>query len=291
MSVGELITSDRPTTQIGAIATVNQAIALASAVLDKRIATARQWPRSVSRFKAEAIALLQEDIETARSAEYSKPVGNGRVTGPSIRLAEIACMCWGNMEIEYAEPIITETSVTVHAFALDLERNTKVPGMSSTSIVQKNGQRYAQHMIENAVMATASKARRNAIQAAIPRAYLNDLLEAAREVTNKHAKPLEQVRKEMLEYFARAHRVSAEQVFAYLNVSGVDDITPGHVDELRLVVTALGDGEPIEAYFGAIKSKADIAKEKIAERRATAKPLTTLSDEEKAAIQREEAKQ
>jgi hypothetical protein len=72
MNTGELITSER-NSAVGGIATVNQAIALAAAVLDKRIATARNWPRSVSKFKQEAIALLQEDIETARSAEYSKP--------------------------------------------------------------------------------------------------------------------------------------------------------------------------------------------------------------------------
>jgi hypothetical protein len=200
-------------------------------------------------------------------------------------------MCWGNIEIEIAEPIVTETSVTVHAFALDLERNTKVPGISSTSIVQKNGQRYAQHMIENAIMATASKARRNAIQAAIPRAYINDLLEAARKVANANSKPLEQTRREMLEYFARTYRVADEQVFSYLGVSGIDDIGPTHVDELRLVATALKDGEPIEAYFGAIKSKAELAKEKIAQRREAAKPSNSLTEEEKAAIQREEAKQ
>jgi hypothetical protein len=207
-----------------------------------------------------------------------------------VRLAEIACMCWTNIEIEIAEPIVTETSVTVHAFALDLERNTKVPGISSTSIVQKNGQRYAQHMIENAIMATASKARRNAIQAAIPRAYINDLLDAARKVANANAKPLEQTRKEMLEFFSRTYRVTDEQVFAYLSVGGIDDIGPTHVDELRLVATALKDGEPIEAYFGAIKSKAEIAKEKIAQRRQLEKPVNVLTDEEKAAIQREEAK-
>jgi hypothetical protein len=301
----ELITRDNQSvggTIAMPTATPDHAIALAAAVLDKRIVTARQWPRSVSKFKAEAIALLQQDVETARSAEYSKPVGSGRVTGPSVRLAEIACMCWTNMEVEIAEPIVTETSVTVHAFAWDLERNVRVPGISSTSIIQKDGKRYAQHMIENAIMATASKARRNAIQAAIPRAYITDLLEAARKVAHANAKPLEQTRREMLEYFARAHRVSEEQVFAYLNVQGEDDIGPAHVDELRLVVTALKEGEPIEAYFGPIKTKAELVKEKISERRAGAASAPTkptdnkpvdgvLTDEEKAAILKKEAEE
>jgi hypothetical protein len=299
----ELITRDNQvvgTAIVMPTATPDHAIALAAAVLDKRITTARQWPRSVSRFKQEAIALLQDDIETARSAEYRKPVGDGSVTGPSVRLAEIACMCWGNIEVEIGEPVITETSVTVHATAWDLERNVRVPGISSTSIVQKNGKRYAQHMIENAIMATASKARRNAIQAAIPRAYINDLLEAARKVANSNVKSVEQTRKDMLEHFARTYRVTPEQVFAYLDVEGVDDIGLAHIDELRLVSTALKEGEPIEEYFGPIKTKAEMVKEKIAERRGGTDTATTkqvekqaatggLTDAEKAAILKAEA--
>jgi hypothetical protein len=266
MSLIEMENETRSLTTLGA--SQNQAIAMAAAVLDKRLITARQFPRSIARFKQEAIALLQQDIETARSAEYSKPVGSGKVTGPSVRLAEIACMCWTNIEVEIMEPIVGETSVTVQAFAWDLERNVRVPGISSTSILTTAGTRYKQHMIDNAIMATASKARRNAIQAAIPRAYINDLLEAARKVARDNQKPLEQVRTDMLEFFARSYRVQAEQVFQYLGVGGIEDINLDHVDELRSVVTAIKDGESIEAYFGAVKTKTDLAKEKIAARRA-----------------------
>ena len=69
--------------------TQNHAVALAAAVLDKRIATAKNWPRSVSVFKEQATELLQSDVETAMSAEYSKPVGGGSVRGPSVRRP-----CW-----------------------------------------------------------------------------------------------------------------------------------------------------------------------------------------------------
>jgi hypothetical protein len=77
-------------------ATTSTAIQLMAAMVDKRITTARQFPRSVSRFKKEASDLLKEDVETARSAEYAKPVGGGTVKGPSVRLAEVALLCWGN---------------------------------------------------------------------------------------------------------------------------------------------------------------------------------------------------
>lgn len=246
-----------------------QAVALAAAVLDRRIMTAKQFPRSVAAFKNEAIQLLQTDIETARSAEYSKPVGGGSVRGPSVRLTEIAALCWTNIEVEIGEPIVTDKSVTVQAFAWDLERNIRVPGIATMAIVKADGTtRYAQHMIETTVIACAAKARRNAILGVIPRAYVNDLLEAAKEVANKNAKPLEQARVDMLDYFARTYRVDQQQVFDYLSVKGLDDITTEHMDELRGVVAALKEGESVEAYFGKAKSKAEIAKEKVAARRA-----------------------
>lgn len=246
----------------------SHAVALAAAVLDKRIITAMQFPRSVARFKMEARELLSQDIETARSAEYSKPVGGGKVTGPSVRLTEIACMCWRNIEVEVQEPIINEKSVTVQAFAWDLERNTRVPGIATTSIVKTDGSRYPQHLIETSVVATAAKARRNAVLAVIPRAYINDILEHAKEVAIKNRRPLEEVRTSMLDHFARTYKVDSKQVFEYLNVAGADDITYEQIDELRAVAEAIKEGEKPEAYFGKAESKADQARRKRDERRA-----------------------
>jgi hypothetical protein len=249
-----------------------QAVALAAAVLDKRIATAKQWPRSISTFKNEAKTLLHEDVETARSAEYSKPVGGGKVTGPSVRLAEIAALCWRNIEVEISDPVITENSVTVQAFAWDMERNIRMPGMATTSILTKEGKRYVQHMVETATIATAAKARRNAILSVIPRAYINDLLEIAKEVAKANRPPLEKVRQDMLAYFERTHRVTAEQVFAYLDIKGTDEVSYEHLDELRTVMEAIKEGESPEVYFGKAKSKAELAKEKV-QKRAEQKKL------------------
>ena len=246
----------------------SQTVALAAAVLDKRILTAKQFPRSIARFKQQAKELLSEDIETAMSAEYSKPVGGGTVKGPSVRLAEIACLCWGNVEVSIDEPIVGDKSVTVQAYAWDLERNIRVPGISTMSIVNKTGSRYQQHMIETTIVACASKARRNAILAVIPRAYVNDLLEAAKVVASKNAPPLEVTRTKMLEHFARSFKVAAEQIFEYLGVSGADDITQSHIDELRTVVTALQEGELVTSFFGEAKSKVELAKEAAAARKA-----------------------
>lgn len=250
---------------------ISTAIQAAAMMADKRIATARMYPRKISRFKQEATQYLREDIETARSAEYVKPVGGGTVRGASIRLAELAAMCWGNLEVEVAEPIIGDKSVTVKATAWDLERNYRQDGIATTSIVNRNGQRYQQHMIETAVMATASKAKRNAILAVIPRTYIQDLLQVAKEVAAGKQKPLEQQRIEMLDYFQRTYKVQPEQIFEFLGMGGLDDIGDNEIDLLRGVVTAIKEGSSLDEYFKPqATSKADAVKAKIEARKTLA---------------------
>lgn len=253
-------------------ASVNTAIQLMAAMVDKRIATARQYPRKISRFKLEASQLLREDVETARSAEYAKPVGGGTVKGASIRLAELAAMCWGNLEIDIAEPIIGDKSVTLVSTAYDLERNYRVQGIATASILKRDGSRYPQHMIETTILATASKARRNAILSAIPKAYIKDLLDVAREVAAGNKEPLEVIRKKMIEYFQRTHKVTEQQIFDMLNVGGIDDIGEPQIDELRLAANALKENEAkVEDFFNMkTESKADAVKAKIAARKDAA---------------------
>jgi hypothetical protein len=226
----------------------SMAIQLASALVDKRIATAKNWPRTVSRFKAAAKQLLSEDVETAASAEYAKPVGKGTVTGPSIRLAELAAMCWGNLEVEVGEPTVNDKNVVVKATAWDLERNYRQEAVATTSIVDKYGRRFANHMIETASAATVSKAKRNAIIAVIPRAFINELLEHARDVARGAVKTLEERRAVIVQTFARK-RIEPQQLCESLGVAGIDDLTEDHIDTLRGIWTAINEGEPAESFF------------------------------------------
>jgi hypothetical protein len=226
----------------------SMAIQLASALVDKRIATAKNWPRSVARFKDQAKQLLSEDKETAASAEYAKPVGKGTVTGPSIRLAELAAMCWGNLEVEVGEPTVNDKNVVVKATAWDLERNYRQEAVATTSIVDKSGRRFANHMIETASAATVSKAKRNAIIAVIPRSYITVLLDHAREVARGIVKTLEERRAMIVQTFARK-RIEPQQLCESLGVTGIDDITEEHIDTLRGIWTAINEGEPAESFF------------------------------------------
>jgi hypothetical protein len=276
---GALSTVDDHETRLGISSRAGQLsisthIQMMAAMTDQRVNTAKAHPRSVAAFKRDALQLITEDVETAKSAEYAKPVGKGVVRGPSIRLVEIAANCWGNLEIDFGEPVVGDKSVTVTAYAYDLEKNIRQPGIASTSILYKDGGRYPQHMIETIVNATASKARRNAILAVIPRAYINTLLEAAKKVAAGTQEPFDKRRQKTLAAFATTLKVTPEQVFAFLEITGEADLTEEHLDTLRPIFSGIRDGEAkVEEFFAtASESKLNAVRAKVEERRAAAAP-------------------
>lgn len=259
-------------------AAMSTQIQMMTAMVDKKIATARAFPRSIARFKEEASALLREDVETARSAEYAKPVGGGVVRGPSVRLCEIAVLCWGNIEIRLNDPVVGDKSVTVTATGWDLQKNTTQDGIATTSIVGKNG-RYPQHMIDTTTMATAAKARRNAIMNLIPRTYISDLLAIAKEVANGNLEPLDVRRQKTLDYFARTHKVTPEQICDTLGIGGIDDIGDEELDTLTGIRTAIKEGDPVDSIFkvkvgetASEKVKRTLAEKEAAKKGATSPP-------------------
>lgn len=244
-------------------------IRLLSATLDKQIMTARAFPRSVVAFKSKCSDLLKSDPATAAAAEYAKPVGRDLVSGPSVRLAELMLLCWGNIKVTLTEPIISATNVVVHASAWDMETNSECPAMSSTSIVGRNG-RFPNHLIETVALATAAKAKRNAIIGIIPRAYVNEMLVVARNIVNKTDVPLPKRRADSLSHFARAYKVPNEKVFEFLDVKGADDMTTEDIEKLKLIVTAIQTGEAkIDEFFdlGEKDSKVSGLKEQVKAKR------------------------
>ena len=147
---------------------VRHLVEMAAMTIDKRVATARSFPRDELKFVEEAKRMMALDPEIAKHAEYSKPQGESLVTGPSIRLMEELARMWMNLEIEKPEVTVGKTFVSVLVYAWDLQTNTRVPGFSRMTIVDKHGKRFAASTVDNNVLAVAKKARRNAIEDLIP---------------------------------------------------------------------------------------------------------------------------
>jgi hypothetical protein len=62
----------------------------------------------------------------AEVAQYAYPRGGEKVTGPSIRLAEVIAQNWGNMSFGVIELEQKQGESTAMAFAWDLETNTRM---------------------------------------------------------------------------------------------------------------------------------------------------------------------
>lgn len=63
--------------------------------------------------------------EFAGKAEYSKPIGGKKITGPSIRFAELALREWGNMLSEVQTLFEDDDTKRIRVSVLDLETNAQ----------------------------------------------------------------------------------------------------------------------------------------------------------------------
>ena len=61
----------------------------------------------------------------AEKAEYEYPRGDQKITGPSIRLAEVMAQNWGNIDFGIVELEQKSGESQVMAYAWDLETNTR----------------------------------------------------------------------------------------------------------------------------------------------------------------------
>jgi len=85
---------------------------------------AKRFPRD--EFEAQTrIMQACERFSLADKAEYSYPRGGERVTGPSIRLAEVLAREWGNIDFGIVELEQRSGESTMMAYAWDLETNVR----------------------------------------------------------------------------------------------------------------------------------------------------------------------
>lgn len=214
---------------------------LARAELDQQVSTAKAYPRSVTKFKVEALNMATLDQETAASCFYSLPRGGKAIEGPSIRLAEIIGSAWGNLNYGARVVSIDDKFLTAQGICRDLERNVTMTAEVTRRITGKNG-RFNDDMIGVTANAACSIALRNAIFKVVPMAYAKDILAQARKVAIGDAKTLGSRRASMIEYFGKMG-VEPKRILWLLEKKSVEDIG---LDELQVLVglaTAIKDGD------------------------------------------------
>lgn len=215
---------------------------LGDGAIDSQIATAKRYPRTISRFVKDARDLATADEETAGECLYALPRAGKTIEGPSVRLAEILAHTWGNCRVDAEVIEEGDTHVVAMGTFFDLERNVAVRKKVKRRITDKHGRRYNEDMIGTTSNAAISIALRNAVLAGIPRTIWKSIYQAARKASLGEGGTLAQKRQAMLEWFGKLG-IQPEQIFALLELGGLEDISEDALITLRGLCNAIREGE------------------------------------------------
>ena len=221
---------------------------LERASIDMQIATAHQFPRSLAKFKENALALVTLDEETAASCLYRRPVGRDRdgnetyAEGMSIRMAEIVAGCYGNLRVGTRTIESTPRYVVVQGVAHDLESNFLSTAECKESTVKRNGQPYDERMRVVIEKAAAAKARRDAIFQVVPRASAKFLETAAKALLFGNASSITKWRTRIAAW-VKTLGIEEARVWKSLGVEGADDLKQSEIETLIGIQNALKSGD------------------------------------------------
>lgn len=220
--------------------------------VDIQVSTAKQFPRSITKFKQRALMMATLDEETAASCFYALPRGGKTIEGPSARLAEIVASAWGNIRAEARVVDEDERFVYSEAVAWDLETNVAIKYSTRRRITDKQGRKFNDDMIAVTANAASSIALRNAVFKVVPMAYVRDIYDQAKKVAIGDAKTLVNKRADMLAYFAKMC-VTQDRLLATVAKASVEDIGLDDLATLKGLATAIKDGDTsVDEAFPAV---------------------------------------
>jgi len=182
----------------------------------------------------------------AESAIYSFPRGATKITGPSIRLAEVLALNWGNIDFGIMELEQKNGESTVMSYAWDLETNTRRQMLFTVKHERKAGgtikklddPRDIYEMVAN----NGARRLRACILAIIP----GDIVDAAEEkckhtLTTGNSKPLVDRVRDAIVKFDKEYSVSIKMLEDYIGCN-VEAFTEQDYLKLGGVIKALRDG-------------------------------------------------
>jgi hypothetical protein len=221
------------------------------AAIDVQIATAKTYPRNITKATDNAVVIVTMDKDTAESCNYALPRAGKVIAGPSVHLARILAQCWGNMRIE-AKVIATDsTHVTSEAICFDLESNIAVRIQVKRSILQNAGQpgvkkRMNDDMITVTGNAANAIALRNAIFSVIPKGVVNKVYKSALAVVTgdiSDDQKMKAKRKQVMQGFNDIFGVTEAEVLKVIGRNAVEHINQEDLVTLIGLAQSLKDGD------------------------------------------------
>ena len=229
------------------------AVQLATVELDQAISTAKAYPRNMVRVRDNIDALVMLDEETAKECVYALPRGGKPIKGPSVRFAEIVVSQYGNCKVGSRVVNVDrfEKYIEAEGVFIDLEAGMTRTARIRRRITDKNGRLFNDDMIVVTGNAACAIALREAVLKGVPKALWRRAYDAAEGVIAGDVKTLTERREGAIKAFA-AWGVTPDQIFAALEVDGLDGIGLDHIATLTAMFKAIKAGEQqVEDYFPA----------------------------------------
>lgn len=229
--------------------------------VEAQLDAAHKYPRSVKRFLNEAITLATFNEEIAASCMYAVPRGQKVIEGPSVRLAEICISAYGNLHVGARVIGAEDKEVVSQGVCWDLEKNNRVTIEKRRKILDRNGARFNDDMINVTGNAAASIALRDAAFRVIPRTYVNLVYNAARKVAVGEASTFAARRDEVFQKLVKMGAMP-DRILGRIGKAAIEDIG---IAELQILIgfgTAIhSGGEKVDDIFPAVvasKGKVDL---------------------------------
>lgn len=250
-------------------------VAKAKADIEARWIMALRCPRNLDDARQMMIKECKRD-GFAQQAIYSIPIGGKQVEGLTIRFAEVAARCFGNMPIETVTIYDSDAERIVRVTVTDLESNvTWSRDLTIRKTVERKQLKRGQNPIGERVnsygdrvfivegtddeigvkeASAVSKAARTGILRLIPGHLQDEMFDLCKRImSDKNAKDPDAARVKMLDAFA-AISVMPSDLEQWLG-HDTTKMSPAELDALRGLYTAINDGEV--TWIDALRSRLD----------------------------------
>jgi hypothetical protein len=219
-------------------------------LIDIQVATAKNYPRNITKFKENCKVAVSQTKEIAESCIYTLPK-KGKPTGPSVHLARVVIQNYGNLRVESKIVGIELKHVTAESISWDLESNLAVKIQVQRSIWGKEG-RYSEEMIAVTSNAAIAIALRNSVFNVIPREIIDDILGTAKKAILGDTSGVKFVakRKQIIQGFKDIYGVTEQEILSFVDRQAVELITEDDLISLIGVGNAIkGNEATVEETF------------------------------------------
>ena len=221
---------------------------------------AKMFPRNEQSSYAELMDACKLPA-LADVAFYSVPRAGGRVSGPTIRIAEEIARIYGNFEFGHRELSRTEAGSgprdygrsEVEVYAWDKEKNNR--SIRQITVIHtldtKDGPRKLrdQKDVDDKIANVASKQVRGRILALVPKWMVEAAIQECRKtLSGDNDVPLSERVRRMTQRFAKLG-VTTDHIERYLG-GKLDEILADDIADLQGVYNSIREGTPASEFFG-----------------------------------------